>query len=107
MFGQISLKALMISNSSYHRNFQTKTDMRVKICFYAKLCTQNRILASKMQQLKQQNTSAFDDVKRTFFDAFGSKLFDSYGVGSFLASKSCNDFLPSNFLPFSNSAGIV
>ena len=29
--------------------------MRVKICFYAKLCTQNNILVSKMQQLKQQD----------------------------------------------------
>ena len=33
--------------------------MRVKIGFYAKLCMQNKILASKMQQLKQQKTSAF------------------------------------------------
>ena len=34
-----TVKALMISNSLYDRNFQTKTDMKVKICFYAKLCT--------------------------------------------------------------------
>ena len=33
--------------------------MKVKICFYAKLCTQNKILASKMQYFKQQTTSAF------------------------------------------------
>ena len=33
--------------------------MRVKICFNAKLCTQNKILASKMQQIEQQKTSAF------------------------------------------------
>ena len=39
------VKALMISNSLYHRNFQTKTDMKVKICSFAKLCTQNKILA--------------------------------------------------------------
>ena len=50
-----TVKALMISNSLYHRNFQTKTDMKVKICFYAKLCTQNKILASKMRNLKQQD----------------------------------------------------
>ena len=43
-----TVKALVISNSLYHRNFQTMTDMRVKICFYAKLCTQSKILASKM-----------------------------------------------------------
>ena len=54
-----TVKALMISNSLYHRNFQTKTDMKVKICFYAKLCTQNKILASKMRNLKQQKTSVF------------------------------------------------
>ena len=40
-----TVKALMISNSLYHRNFQTKTDMKVKICLYAKLCTQSKILA--------------------------------------------------------------
>ena len=53
------VKALMMSNSLYHRNFQTKTDMKVKICFYAKLCTQNKILASKTRNLKQQKTSVF------------------------------------------------
>ena len=55
----LTVKALMISNSLYHRNFQTKIDMKVKICFYAKLCTQNKILASKMRNLKQQKTSIF------------------------------------------------
>ena len=53
------VKALMIFNSLYHRNFQTKTDMKGKIYFYAKLCTQNKISASKMQNLKQQKTSVF------------------------------------------------
>ena len=48
-----TVKALMISNSLYDCNFQMKTDMKVKICSYAKLCTQNKILASKMQFLKQ------------------------------------------------------
>ena len=33
--------------------------MKVKICFYAKLCTQNEILASKMRNLKQKNTCVF------------------------------------------------
>ena len=55
----LTVKALMISNSLYHRNFQTKTDMKVKICFHAKICTQNKILASKMRNLKQQKTSVF------------------------------------------------
>ena len=54
-----TVKALMISNSLYHRNFQTKTDMKVKIYFHAKLCMQNKILASKMRNLKQQKTSVF------------------------------------------------
>ena len=54
-----TVKALMISNSLYHRNFQTKTDMKVKICFYAKFCAQNKILASRMRNLKQQKTSVF------------------------------------------------
>ena len=44
-----TVKALMISNSLYDRNFQKKTDIKVKICFYAKLCTQNKILASKCE----------------------------------------------------------
>ena len=47
-------KALMISNSFYHRNFQMKTAMNAKIGSYAKLCAQNKILASEMQHLKQQ-----------------------------------------------------
>ena len=52
-------KALMISNSSYPRNFQMKIDINGKIGSYAKLCMQNKILASKMQNLKQQKTSVF------------------------------------------------
>ena len=47
----------MISNSLYHRNFQMKTDMNVKIGSYTKLCMQNKILASKMQHLEQQRTA--------------------------------------------------
>ena len=54
-----TVKALVISNSLYHRNFQTKTDMKVKVCFNAKLCTQNKILASKMRNLKQQKDFRF------------------------------------------------
>ena len=54
-----TVKALMISNSLYHRYFQMKTDMNVKIGSYTKLCMQNKILASKMQNLKQQKTSVF------------------------------------------------
>ena len=54
-----TVKALMISNSSYHHYFQMKTGMNVKIGSYTKLCMQNKILASKMQNLKQQKTSVF------------------------------------------------
>ena len=54
-----TVKALMISNSLNHRYFQMKTDMNVKIGSYTKLCMQNKILASKMQNIKQQKTSVF------------------------------------------------
>ena len=54
-----TVKALMISNSLDHRNFQMKTDMNVKIGSYSKLCMQNKILASKLQNVKQQKTSVF------------------------------------------------
>ena len=54
-----TVKALMISNSLYHRNFQMKRDMNVKIGSYSKLCMQNKILASKLQNVKQQKTSVF------------------------------------------------
>ena len=47
----------MISNSLNHHYFQMKTDMNVKIGSYTKLCMQNKILASKMQNIKQQKTS--------------------------------------------------
>ena len=49
----------MISNSLHHRYFQMKTDMNVKIGSYTNLCMQNKILASKMRNLKQQKTSVF------------------------------------------------
>ena len=39
------VKALMSYNSLYHRNFQMKTDMNVKIGSHTKLCTQKKILA--------------------------------------------------------------
>ena len=42
-----TVKALMISNSLYHRNFQIKTNMTVKIGSCTKLCMQIKILASK------------------------------------------------------------
>ena len=54
-----TVKALMISNSLNHRYFQMKTDMNVKIGSYTKLCMQNEILASKMQNIKQQKISVF------------------------------------------------
>ena len=54
-----TVKALMISNSLNHRYFQMKTDMNVKIGSYTKLCMQNKILAPKMQNIKQQKTSVF------------------------------------------------
>ena len=52
-----TVKALMISNALYHCNFQMNKDMNVKICSYTKLCAQNKILVSKMRNLKQQKTS--------------------------------------------------
>ena len=54
-----TVKALLTLNSLNRRNFQTKIDMEIKIRFYAKLCTQNKIFASKMQHLQQQKTSVF------------------------------------------------
>ena len=54
-----TVKAVMISNSLYHRNFQMKTDMNVKIGSCTKFCTRNKIVASKMRGLKQQKTSVF------------------------------------------------
>ena len=54
-----TVKAVMISNSLNHRNFQMKADMKVKVGSYTKLCTQNKILATKTQNLKQQKTSVF------------------------------------------------
>ena len=54
-----TVKAVMISKSLHHRNFQIKTDMNVRIGSYTKLCMQNKVLASKMRNLKQQNTSVF------------------------------------------------
>ena len=54
-----TVKALMNSNSLNHRYFQMKTDMNVKIGSYTKLCMQNKILASRMQNIKQQKTSVF------------------------------------------------
>ena len=39
-----TVKALMNSNSLNRHNFQTKTDMKVKICRHTKVCTQNKIL---------------------------------------------------------------
>ena len=35
-----AVKVLITLNSLNHRNFQTKTNMKVKVCFYAKLCAQ-------------------------------------------------------------------
>ena len=54
-----TVKALMISNSLCHRNFQMSSDINVKIGSYIKFCVQNKILASKMRNLKQQRTSVF------------------------------------------------
>ena len=72
-----TVKALITLNSLNRRNFYTMTDMRVKICFYAKLCTQNKIFGSKMQHLKQQKTSAFTPLilKRWIGTYTWSKLF--------------------------------
>ena len=42
-----TVKVLISSNSLNHCNFQTKADMNVKIGSFAKLCTQNKNLATK------------------------------------------------------------
>ena len=54
-----TVKALIMSNSLYRPNFRMKADMNVKICSYHKLCTQNKMLASKFPNPKQQKTSVF------------------------------------------------
>ena len=72
-----TVKALMISNSLYHHhNFQMNTDMNLKIGSYNKLCTQNKILASKMQNLKEQKTSIFAPLilKRWISKSYGTKV---------------------------------
>ena len=47
-----TVKSLMNSNSPYCHNFKIKTDVNVKIRYHTKLCTQNEILDSEMQNLK-------------------------------------------------------
>ena len=56
---EFPVKALTISNSLYHHNFHMKTNMNAKIGSYTKLCTHNKILATKTRNLKQQQTSVF------------------------------------------------
>ena len=51
-----TVKALMISNSLYDRNFQIKPDMNGNIGSYTKLYTQNEILPSKIGNLRHQKT---------------------------------------------------
>ena len=78
-----TVKALMISNSLHHRYFQMKTDMNVKIGSYTKLCMQNKILASKMRNLKEQKTSVFAPLilKRWIDTIFlKTKVLKFYGV---------------------------
>ena len=72
-----TVKAFMISNSLYKRNFQVKTDMNGKIGSYTKFCAQNKILDSKMRNLKQLKTSVFAPLilKRWIARLFSLKLF--------------------------------
>ena len=46
-----TVKAPMSLNYSYRQKFEMKADVKVKICFFAKLCMQNKILNPKMQNL--------------------------------------------------------
>ena len=52
----------MTLKNSYCHNFEMKTDMKVKISPHTKVCTQNKILASKMQNIKQKKTFAFAPI---------------------------------------------
>ena len=47
----------MMSYSLNQHNFQMKAGMNVKIGSYTKFFTQNKILATKTQNFKEQNTS--------------------------------------------------
>ena len=48
-----TVKAVMNSNSLDCHNFEIKTFINFKMCFNVKICMQNKILASKVQNLKQ------------------------------------------------------
>ena len=52
-----TVKALMVSHSLCHRNFQMKTDLNVKIGSCTRFYKRNKILASKIRNLKQQKIS--------------------------------------------------
>ena len=54
---EFTVNALTNLNSFYHYDFEIKTNINEKICLNAKVCTQNKILALKVQNLKQQNSS--------------------------------------------------
>ena len=49
-----TVKAHMICNSLYHRNFQMKTDMNEKTGSYTKFLYAEQDLASKMPNLKNK-----------------------------------------------------
>ena len=50
-----------------------KADIKVKICLYTRLCTQNEMLASKMQNSKQQKTPVLTPlVLKRWIDITGS-----------------------------------
>ena len=53
------VKAFMNSSSLYRHDFEMKTDITVKIWIFTELCTQNKILASRIQNLKKQKIYAF------------------------------------------------
>ena len=55
-------------NSLYRHNFEIKTDMNLKICSHTILCTQNKILDSKMQKLKQIKHFRFGALGRSYLE---------------------------------------
>ena len=51
---EFTVKALMMSNFLKFHNFQMKKCMNVKIWLFTKLCTQKKLLVTKMPNFKQQ-----------------------------------------------------
>ena len=65
-------------------------------------------LNSNRQMLETASCEPSKMTKPKHFDAFGARLIDTKGAGTFLWHQSlATSFLPSNLLPFSNCSGIM